>query len=143
MVGHFLNSTNGCDKGKNSLLHGASIYLRFSPGQSLVISFFVCFSCACLMRPPSLGTKPYQADYLSQCLLCFCEHMYSFAGLIRRTPPPTFGDTAITDRHSDIRAHWVRISWSFGSDKKKNVRTCAAVGVEPSTSCENGEHPIH
>ena len=31
----------------------------------------------------------------------FCVHMHSFAGLIRRTPPPTFSDTAITDRHSD------------------------------------------
>ena len=52
----------------------------------------------------------------------FCVHMYSFAGLIRRTPPPTFCDTAITDRHSDttifqLRAHWVRISWSIGSEK--------------------------
>ena len=28
-------------------------------------------------------------------------HMYSFAGLIRRMPPPTFSDSAITDRHSD------------------------------------------
>ena len=33
-----------------------------------------------------------------------------FAGLIRRKPPPTFSDTAITDRHSDttifqLRAH--------------------------------------
>ena len=51
----------------------------------------------------------------------FCVHMYSFAGLIRRTPPPTFSDTAITDRHSDttnfqLRAHWVRISWSIGSE---------------------------
>ena len=27
--------------------------------------------------------------------------MYSFADLIRRMPPPTFSDTAITDRHSD------------------------------------------
>ena len=58
----------------------------------------------------------------------FCMHMYSFAGLIRRTPPPTFSDTAITDRHSDttifqLRAHWVRISWSIGSEKI--VRTCA------------------
>ena len=47
----------------------------------------------------------------------FCVHMYSFAGLIRRTPPPTFSDSAITDRHSDtiifqLRAHWVRISWT-------------------------------
>ena len=45
----------------------------------------------------------------------FCVHMHSFAGLIRRTPPPTFSDTAITDRHSDttifqLRAHWERIS---------------------------------
>ena len=52
----------------------------------------------------------------------FCVHMYSFAGLIRRTPPPTFSDTAITDRHSDttifqLRAHWVRVSWSIGSEK--------------------------
>ena len=46
----------------------------------------------------------------------FCVHMYSFAGLIRRTTPPTFSDIAITDRHSDtsifqLRTHWVRISW--------------------------------
>ena len=52
----------------------------------------------------------------------FCVHMHSFAGLIRRTPPPTFSDTAITNRHPDttifqLRAHWVRISWSIGSEK--------------------------
>ena len=52
----------------------------------------------------------------------FCVHMHSFAGLIRQTPPPAFSDTAITDRHSDttifqLRAHWVRISWSIGSEK--------------------------
>ena len=37
-------------------------------------------------------------------------------------PPPTFSDTAITNCHSDttifqLRAHWVMISWSIGSDK--------------------------
>ena len=31
-------------------------------------------------------------------IFMFCVHMYSFAGLIRRTPPPTFSDTAVTDR---------------------------------------------
>ena len=46
--------------------------------------------------------------------VAFCVHVYSFAGLIRRTPPPTFSDTAITERQSDttnfqLRAHWVRI----------------------------------
>ena len=52
-----------------------------------------------------------------------CVLMHSFAGLIRRTPPPTFSDTAITDRHSDttifqLRAHWVLISWSIGSENR-------------------------
>ena len=50
----------------------------------------------------------------SLCLKCF-------AGLIRRTPLPT-RDTAITNHHPDttifkLRAHWVRISWSTGSQK--------------------------
>ena len=77
-------------------------------------------------------------------LVVFCVHMHSFAGLIRRTPPPTFSDTAITNRHSDttifqLRAHWVRISWSFGSEKSFGL--VPPVGVEPSTSCVQGEHP--
>ena len=55
----------------------------------------------------------------------FCVHMYSFACSIKRTPPPTFSDTAITARHSDttvfqLRAHWVRISWSIGSEKNRS-----------------------
>ena len=75
----------------------------------------------------------------------FCVHMYSFAGLIRRTPQPTFSDTAVTDRHSDttilqLRAHWMRI-WSIGSEK--SFGHVPPVGVEPSTSCVQGEHPIH
>ena len=79
-------------------------------------------------------------------LVVFCVHMHSFAGLIRRTPPPTFSDTAITDRHSDttifqLRAHWVRIFWSIGSEK--SFGHVPPVGVEPSTSCMQGEHPIH
>ena len=55
----------------------------------------------------------------------FCVHMHSFAGLIRRTPPPTFSDTAITDRYSDtiifqLKAHWVRISWSIRSENSSD-----------------------
>ena len=60
-------------------------------------------------------------------LVVFCVHMRSFAGLIRRTPPPTFSDTAITDRHSvttnfQLRAHWVRISWSIGSENRSEKK---------------------
>ena len=36
-----------------------------------------------------------RASVLDVCVV-FCVHIYSFAGLIRRTPPPTFSDTAIT-----------------------------------------------
>ena len=56
----------------------------------------------------------------------FCVQMHSFAGLIRRTPPPTFSDTAITDPLSDttifqLRAHWVRISLSSGSKNRSDM----------------------
>ena len=62
----------------------------------------------------------------------FWVHMHSFAGLIRRTPLPAFSGTAVTDRHSDttifqLRAHWVRISWSIMG---KIVRTCAPGGSQ-------------
>ena len=57
----------------------------------------------------------------------FCVPMYNFAGLIGRTPPPTFSDTAITDRHSDttifqLRAHWVRIPGLL--DRKNRSDMC-------------------
>ena len=62
----------------------------------------------------------------------FCMHMYSFAGLIRRTPPPTFIDTAITDCHSDT-THYLPAQSSLGADILvywigKMVRTCAPGG---------------
>ena len=76
----------------------------------------------------------------------FCVHMHSFAGLIRRTPQPTFSDTAITNHHSDttifeLGVHWVWISWSIGSEK--SFGHVPPVGVKPSTSCMQGKHPIH
>ena len=37
---------------------------------------------------------------ISVCVV-FCVYMYSFVGLIRWTPPPTFSDTTIINRHSD------------------------------------------
>ena len=96
------------------------------------------------------GTEPLRTHPVPcvrpRCVCSVCVHMHSFASLIRRTPPPTFSDTAVTDRHSDttnfqLRAHWVRISWSIGSEK--SFGHVPPVGVEPSTSCMQGEHPIH
>ena len=63
----------------------------------------------------------------------FCVHMHGFAGLIRRTPPPTFSDTAITDRHSDTTTLYFPAQSSLGADILvywigKIVRTCAPGG---------------
>ena len=79
-------------------------------------------------------------------LVVFCVHMHSFAGLNRRRPQPTFSDTAITNRHSDttifqLRAHWMRISWSIGSEKW--FGHVPLEGDKPSSSCVQGEHSIH
>ena len=70
----------------------------------------------------------------------FCVHMHSFAGLIRRTPLPTFSDTAITDCHYEttifqLRAQWVRIYWSIGSER--SFGHVPLEGVEPQLpSCK-------
>ena len=65
-------------------------------------------------------------------LVVFCVHIYSFAGSIRRTPPPTFSDPAITDRHSDPAIFQLRAG---GADILvywigKIVRTCVADGSQ-------------
>ena len=66
------------------------------------------------------GTEPWPRTHgavrpSSSCLYCVCVHIFSFAGLIRRTPLPTFSDTAITDCHSDttiflLRAHFFMLN---------------------------------
>ena len=65
-------------------------------------------------------------------LVVFCVHIYSFAGSIRRTPPPTFSDPAITDRHSDPAIFQLR---ARGADILvywigKIVQTCVADGSQ-------------
>ena len=57
----------------------------------------------------------------------FCVHMHSFAGLIRRTPPPTSSDTAVTDRHSDTTFSSSELTGCGypGLLDRKIVRTCA------------------
>ena len=83
----------------------------------LVTTFPEWLSCA-----EPLPHTPGAVRPSSSCLQCVCMHMYSFASLIRQKPPPTFSDTAITNRHSDttifqLRAHWMQIFWSIGSEK--------------------------
>ena len=97
-------------------------------------------------RYGTIAAHPRRSGSVLVVFVVFCMHMHSFAGLIRRTPPPTFSDTAITDSHSDttifqLRAHWVQISWSVGSEKL--FGHVPLVGFEPSTSCVQGEHLIH
>ena len=77
-------------------------------------------------RYGTIATRTRRRASVLVVFVVFCVHMYSFAGLIRRTLPPTFSATAITDRHSDttnfqLRAHWVRISWSIGSENRSDM----------------------
>ena len=115
-----------------------------------LLSSFICnesfnkivclFQLCLLMSPPSQDTKPYQAHYLSVCCVL---HVSRFdkadatADVQWHCPhlPPL--------RHHlfQLRAHWVRISWSIGSEKLFGLMP--PVGVEPSTSCVNGEHSIY
>ena len=111
----------------------------------------VCIPILIMTFPEWLsGTEPLPhtpAPCIRSHFACRVLHAHvQFCRLIRRTPSPTFSDTAITDRHSDttifqLRAHWVRISWSIGSEK--SFGHVPLVGVEPLTSCMQGEHPIH
>ena len=56
----------------------------------------------------------------------FCVHMHSFADLIRRTPPPMFSDTAITDRHSDTTIFQLRAGCGYPGllDRKNHSDMC-------------------
>ena len=87
-----------------------------------VIIIGMVFECVCVysnsrndvprvaQRYGTIATITRRRASVLVVFVVFCVHMFSFAGLIRRTPPPTFSDTAITDRHSDttifqLRAH--------------------------------------
>ena len=109
--------------------------LAFDVYSKTEISVCVCTPILVVTFPNWLsGTEPLPHIRCRESILVvfvvFRVHMHSFAGLIRRTPPPTFSDTAITDHHFDttifqLRAHWVRadilVYWI-----RKIVRTCAA-----------------
>ena len=147
-------------KGIGTRSGNATLPVSFLPSFSVGSTHLPNVYCACVcvysnsrngvarvaQRYGTIAAHTRRRAFVLVVFVVFCVHVYSFAGLIRRTPPPTFSDTAITDRHSDttifqLRAHWVRISWSIGSEK--SFGHVPPVGVEPSTSCVQDEHPIH
>ena len=70
--------------------------------------------------------------------------MYSFAGLVRRTLPPTFSDAAMTDCQSDttfFSSKHTGCGYPSLFDRKKSFGHASPVRVESSTSCVNGETP--
>ena len=68
----------------------------------------------------------------------FCVHMHSFAGLIRLTQSPIatliplFSSSELTG-----------CGYPGLLDRKNHSDMCPPVGVEPSSSCMQGEHLIH
>ena len=121
----------------------------------------VSSSCSCLMRPPSQDTKPYQTHYLNVCCVLrahvqFCRfdkadvarppyqtgktvhvHAKHNTHYRRRSvtlqPPTATLITLFPAQSTDILVYWIG----------KSFVHVPPVGVEPSTSCVNGEHPIH
>ena len=47
-------------------------------------------------RYATIAAHTWRCASILVVFVVFCLHMHSFAGLIRRTPSPTFSDTAIT-----------------------------------------------
>ena len=83
------------------------------------------------------GTEPWPrtpsaAHPSSSCLKCVCVNMFSFAGLIRRTPPSTFSDTAITDRHSLFsRSEYTGCGYPSLLDRKNRSDMCRRCESNP------------
>ena len=124
---------------KAHLMHYLFIYLSIIKAHLMHYIFVSCSSCACWMKPPPQGTKSYQAHYNSVCCVLRAQ-------FCRRTPPPTFSDTAMTDRHSGTtfsNPEHTGCRYPGLLDRKKSFGHVPLVGVEPSTSCVKGEHPIH
>ena len=125
---------------------------------ALVVSVLVCHVCVCVYfnsrnNVPRVAQRygtiaahtRRRASVLVVFVVCW-EHMHSFAGLIRRTQPPTFSDTAITDHHSDTTISSSELTgcgYPGLLDRKKSFGHVPPMGVEPSTPCMQGEHPIH
>ena len=98
--------------------------------------FVSCSSCTCLMKPPSQGTKSYQAHYTSVC--CVLRAHVQFCRFDKADASPTFSDTAMTDRHSGTTfSNSERTGCRYPGllDREKSFGHVPAVGVEPSTSC--------
>ena len=77
---------------------GHQLCLKLQTQFSFFFCSLFCSSCAYLIF--NEATAPgYEtiSGTLPQCVVC-CMNMHSFfPGLIRRMPPPTFSDTAVTD----------------------------------------------
>ena len=83
----------------------------FNKQLSLHTGLCVCVPILVTTFPEWLsGTKPlpHTPGAVLVVFVVFYVNMHSFAGLIRRTPPPTFSDTAITDRYSDTTIFQLR-----------------------------------
>ena len=63
--------------------------------------FFVCVSFVSFINRSNLCRNKCVIACAKRKRPPLVASQYSFAGLIRRTPPPTFSDTVITGRHSD------------------------------------------
>ena len=123
-----------------------------APSATMIVPQALEFLCVCVYSNSRNGVPRVAQRYgtiaahtrrRASVLVVFvvlCVHVYSFAGLIRRTPPPTFSATLIPLFSS---SELTGCGYPGLLDRKNRSDMCPPVGVEPSTSCVQGEHPIH
>ena len=124
-------------------------------GVGLTIILIHVYCCVCVesnsrtkVPPPPPQVAQHGKAHRVLCIrpqcICsvFCVHMYSFAHLIRRTPPSTFSDTV--NQQPQLWYHYFPaqstmglISWSIGLEKSFNH--VLPMGVKPLTSCKKAK----
>ena len=109
------------------------LHLDLTPSQTIPTKYIKLatesmhrsFSVICphgLKRYETIAAHTRRRASVLVVFVVFCVHMYSFAGLIRWKPPPTFSDTAITDRHSDTTRHTYLIKFELTLPHKTSFK---------------------
>ena len=62
--------------------------------------------------------------HITSVCVVFCVHIYSFAGLIRRTSPQTFSETAVTDRYSDTTLFLIDVKMPRSAKDESEIELC-------------------
>ena len=123
----------------------------------LVMPCYLAFESVCVpisrndvareaQRYGTIAAHTRRRAFVLVVFVMFCVHVYSFAGLIWRAPPPTFSDTAITDRHSDTTIFQLKLTvYGYPGllDRKNRSDMCPRWESNPRLpACKASTYPL-